>query len=168
MRSNILWQRRRVALLGGVALIAVGLGCLAHATHLLRRPEQLTVDARYQIRGTDLHRTASVVLVTVDSATFNDFNHQKLHDQWPFPRRYDARVIEHLHRAGAKVIAFDIQFTEQSDEADDDALIEAVGRAHHMVLSTTEVGPGGSTGVLGERKFEPAGCPTGEHERTSR
>jgi CHASE2 domain-containing sensor protein len=143
------WQGRRAALLLAVAVIAVGVGFLAHGEHLLRRPEQQTIDARYQIRGTDRHRTAGLVLVNVDDTTFNDFRNQNLHAQWPFPRRYDARVIDELHRAGAKVIAFDVQFTESTDPVDDNALIEAVGHARNMVLSTTEVGPHGSTDVLG-------------------
>jgi len=48
-----LWHRRRVALLLAVALVAAGLGTLASSKHLLRRTEQQTVDARFQIRGTD-------------------------------------------------------------------------------------------------------------------
>jgi CHASE2 domain-containing sensor protein len=144
-----LWQRHKAALLLAVALVAAGFGALAYSNHLLRRPEQLTIDARYQIRGAQPHRTAGVVLVNIDSTTFNDFRNQNLHAQWPFPRRYHARVIEELHRAGAKVIGFDVQFTEETDPADDNALIEAVGRARNVVLSTTEVGPHGSTDVLG-------------------
>jgi CHASE2 domain-containing sensor protein/predicted Ser/Thr protein kinase len=144
-----LWQRRRLALLLAVALLAAGLGTLAYTSHLLRRPEQQTIDARFQIRGTERARTASLVLVNVDAATFNYFRNHNLHAQWPFPRRYHARVIDQLHRAGAKVIAFDVQFTEPTDTFDDNALIEAIGRAHNVVLSTTEVGPHGSTDVLG-------------------
>ncbi len=136
-------------LLLGVALIASGLGALAFTQHLLRRPELQTIDARFQIRGADRKRIGSLVLVNVDSTTFSDFRNQNLHAQWPFPRRYHARIIDELHRAGARVIAFDVQFTEQTDPADDNALIEAVGHAGHMVLSTTEVGPHGTTDVLG-------------------
>ncbi len=144
-----LWQRRKAALLLAVALIAAGLGTLAYTNHLLRRPEQETIDARFQIRGAERQRTAGVVLVNIDENTFNYFRNRNLPAQWPFPRRYHARVIEQLHRAGARVIAFDVQFTEPTDPADDNALIEAVGHARNMVLSTTEVGPHGSTDVLG-------------------
>jgi CHASE2 domain-containing sensor protein/predicted Ser/Thr protein kinase len=144
-----LWQRRKATLLLAVALVAAGLGALAYTSHLLRRPEQQTIDARFQIRGAEPHRTAGLVLVSIDSTTFNYFRNHNLHAQWPFPRRYHARVIDELHRAGAKVIAFDVQFTEPTDPVDDDALIEAVGHAHNMVLSTTEVGTRGSTDVLG-------------------
>jgi adenylate cyclase len=132
-----------------VAAAASGLGVLAYATHLLRRPELQTIDVRFAIRGSEPRRTARMVVVAVDDNTFNDFRNQELPAQWPFPRRYHARVIDALRRAGAKVIAFDVQFTERSDPADDNALIEAVGRAGNVVLATTEVGPHGSTNVLG-------------------
>jgi CHASE2 domain-containing sensor protein len=132
-----------------VALAAAGLGVLSRAEHLLRRPEQQTVDARFQIRGSDRDKAKDIVLVQVDDATFNAFRDRGLRAQWPFPRRYHARVIDRLRRAGAKVIAFDVQFTEQTTPTDDNALISAVGRAGNVVLSTTDVGPGGSTNVLG-------------------
>jgi adenylate cyclase len=42
-----------------------------------------------------------------------------------------------------------VQFTQRTDVADDDALIEAVDRAHNMVLATDAVDRTGQTGVLG-------------------
>jgi adenylate cyclase len=48
------------------------------------------------------------------------------------------------------VIAFDVEFTEPTEPAEDFALFEAVGRARgKIVLGTSEVGPGGTTNVLG-------------------
>jgi adenylate cyclase len=132
-----------------VAVLAGGLGVLAYATHLLRRPEQQTIDARFAIRGSEAHRTAGLVVVGVDEPTFDYFRNAGLAARWPFPRRYDARVIERLRRAGAKVIGVDIQFTEESDPADDNALVEAIAASHGVVLATTEVGPHGTTSVLG-------------------
>ena len=59
-------------------------------------------------------------------------------------------MIDNLKRDGAKVIAYDVQFTEPSeDPAQDNALIEAVRRAGNVVLATTEVGAGGKTRVFG-------------------
>lgn len=142
-------QRRRVVLLLGIAIVASSLSLLIRSNHFLRRPEQQAIDARFQIRGAEPVRTAGFVIVGIDGRTFSDFNNQGLHSNWPLLRRYDARVIDRLRRAGAKLIAFDLQFTEQTDVSDDNALIEAVGRAHNMVLSTTDVGPHGTTDVLG-------------------
>ena len=80
----------------------------------------------------------------MDGKTFQELNRRP-----PFPRRYHARVIRQLTKAGAKVIAYDVQFTEPTDTADDNALILAV-RAHpHMVMATTNVFENGTTRVFG-------------------
>jgi adenylate cyclase len=143
------WRRRKTALLVAVALLSAGLGVLAYSTHALRRTELQTIDARFSIRGTQ-HAPTDIALVEIDNATLQELERKGLHAEFPFPRAYDARVIDHLRRAGARVIAIDIQFTQQTDPADDNALIEAIGRAHgKVVLGTTEVGRNGSTGVLG-------------------
>jgi CHASE2 domain-containing sensor protein/tRNA A-37 threonylcarbamoyl transferase component Bud32 len=144
-----LWERRRAGLLFAVAVAAAAIGVFAHGQHLLRRFEQQTIDTRFQIRGTQEGRTAGFVFVRIDDSTFNYFRDRGLPAQWPFPRRHHARVIDELRRAGARVIGFDVQFTEPTDRVDDNALIEAVGRASNVVLSTTAVGPHGSTAVLG-------------------
>lgn len=90
------------------------------------------------------------MLVGIDPVTFQQLTAHGMHSEFPFPRRYDAEVIDHLRRAGAKVIAMDMEFTHQTDTSDDNALIEAVGRASgKIVLGTTEVGAGGSNGILG-------------------
>ncbi len=140
---------RRVLLLLAVAALAGAAAVVVHQRHALRRAEQLALDARYAIRGTDRQKVAGIVLVNVDDRTFSEFRDEGRESQWPFPRRFHARVIDRLRRAGARVIAFDVQFTERTKEADDSALIDAVGRAGDAVLSTTIVGPHGSTNVLG-------------------
>jgi adenylate cyclase len=132
-----------------VAALAAGLGVAAYATHLLGRTEVQSIDARFAIRGTQ-RAPRNIVLVEIDNTTLQQLQHEHKHSQFPFPRRYDATVIDHLRAGGAKVIAVDIQFTQQTDPADDSALIEAVERARgKVILGTTEVAPDGSTGVLG-------------------
>jgi adenylate cyclase len=143
------WQRRKTALLVAAAVLAAGAGVAAYATNLLRRTELQTIDARFSIRGP--HKPpANIVLVAIDNATLQAFARQERPFNFPFPRRYDAKVIDRLREAGAKVISLDLQFTQPTDETDDNDLIEAIGRAHgKVVLATTEVGKGGSTGILG-------------------
>jgi adenylate cyclase len=138
------WRRRKTALLIGVAFLAAGLGVVVYATHLFRRTELQTIDARFSIRGTQ--RTPSdIVLVQIDPGTL-----QKLHQRFPFPRAYEARVIDHLREAGAKVIAMDIQFTQPTDPTDDQDLAAAIERAHgKVVLAATEVASNGETKVFG-------------------
>jgi adenylate cyclase len=129
---------------------AVALGLLAYAAGLLYPLEAQSINVRFSVRGPRASLVRRFVIVQIDEATFNYFNdHPPLQGYWPFPRRYHATVIDHLLAAGAKLIAFDVQFTQPTDTRDDNALIEAVDRAHNMVLATDAVDTDGQTGVLG-------------------
>ncbi len=143
------WQRRKRLLLAVVTAATVALGLLAYATGLLYPLEAHSINARFSIRGTRPALVNDFVVVQIDEPTFNYFRDHNLASNWPFPRRYHAIVIDHLLAAGAKLIAFDIQFTQPTDPTDDNALIEAVNRAHNMVLATEAVAAHGQTGVLG-------------------
>ncbi|MDX6603918.1 MAG: adenylate cyclase [Solirubrobacterales bacterium] len=126
-----------------IALAAGALATVAYATHLMRALELQSVDARFSVRGTQ-ERPSDIVVVQVDDRTFSD-----LGIQWPFPRSLHAKVIDRLREAGAKTVAFDIQFTEPTVPRQDNALIEAIARKGGVVLSTTEVSANGHTRVLG-------------------
>jgi CHASE2 domain-containing sensor protein len=148
-RPAELRRHRRVLALLAVVVLAWAAGALLQDDHILRRAEQWTLDARYQLRGSDPAKVDHLVLVAIDDATFDAFRNAGRRSQWPFPRRYHARVIERLKQAGAKVIGFDVQFTAPSNPRDDGALMDAIGAAGNVVLSTTVVGPDGTTNVLG-------------------
>jgi adenylate cyclase len=143
------WQRRKRLLLAAVTAITIALGLVAYATGLLYPLEAHSVDARFAIRGTRSSLVSRFLLVQVDEQSFNYFNDHNMPANWPWPRRYHAVVIDHLRAAGAKLIAFDIQFTQQTDPYDDNALITALGNARPTVLATEAVAPDGTTGVLG-------------------
>ena len=135
-------RRRELAMLA-VVFAAAALAITAYSTDLMRALELQSVDARFSVRGTQ-ERPDDIVVVGVDDVTFSDLN-----EQWPFPRRLHAKVIDRLREAGAKAIAVDIQFTEPSNPRDDNALIEAVGRSPGLVLSTTEVNAKGESRIFG-------------------
>ncbi len=148
------WRRRRRLLLGVVAVVTAAAGSAIHATGLLHRSELSTIDARFRIRGPEPSLVRDFVIVGVDSPTFSSFLHEAIthpgfSDSWPFPRRYHARVIDNLIRAGAREIAFDITFDHPTDTADDFAVYDAVRRAGHVVLAAINIGAHGSTSVLG-------------------
>jgi adenylate cyclase len=134
-----------VALFLAVGLAMTGFAFVAYATNLLRPLELDTVDARFAIRGTQ-PVPDELVVVDIDSKTF-----VTLQQRWAsFPRSYHGQVIDRLTKAGVKAIAYDVQFTEPSeDPAEDNALIEAVGRAGNVILATTEVDEQGRTNVFG-------------------
>lgn len=156
------WRRRKTALLIVVALGAAGLGVLTYATHLLRRTELQTIDARFSIRGKQAP-PSDVVLVAIDQRTLTELRDRHMPSEFPFPRTYQAKVIERLRLAGAKVIAVDIEFTHPVEkEQETIALFEAVGQAHgKTVLATVEVEPGGRTEVLGGH-LQEVGARAGE------
>ncbi len=140
-------QRRTVALLI-VAALAAAIGVLGYATHLLRRSENQTIDARFSIRGAR-KAPRDFMLVQIDNATLQQLARANLHSEFPFPRRYDARVIDRLRLDGARTIALDLEFTHETDVRDDNALIEAIGRAGKTVLAASEVARDGTTDVFG-------------------
>ncbi|HEV3319601.1 MAG TPA: adenylate/guanylate cyclase domain-containing protein [Solirubrobacteraceae bacterium] len=143
------WRRRKSALLVGMAMFAAGVGVAAYATHLLRRSELQTIDARFSIRG-DHRPSPDVLFVAINPQAEEELAAHRLDSRSPLPRRYDAQVVDRLARAGAKVIALDMEFNQLTDEADDIALIEALERAHgKTVLATLNVEPDGATTILG-------------------
>jgi adenylate cyclase len=143
------WRRRKTVLLIAAAVLAGGIGALAYATHLLRRTELQTIDARFSVRGAR-KPPSNIVFVAINPEAEQELVAHHLDARSPLPRRYDAKVIDHLSRAGARTIAMDMEFTQQTDPPDDNALIEAVGRAHgKVVLATVNVTNEGVTRILG-------------------
>lgn len=131
-----------------VGILATGITLAVYAGHVFHSLELKTVDARFGLRGSE-GTPSGVAVVQIDDVTFNDLRNTNRPAQWPFPRRYHARVIDQVAKGHPKAIAIDIQFTEQTTARDDNALIRAVAAARHVVLATTEVDAKGRTAVLG-------------------
>ncbi len=142
-------QRRKRELLIAVAVLAAGIGALAYGTHLLRRSELQTIDARFSIRG-EQKPPSDIVFVAISREAEQELEAHHLEARSPLPRRYDAKVIDRLRRAGAKTIGMDMEFIHETNPEEDNDLIEAVGRAHgKIVLGTAEIGSGGETKIFG-------------------
>jgi adenylate cyclase len=128
-------RRLRATLLIIAAVVVVGIAFGLSAGEALLRLEYTSVNERFDIRGQQ-KPPSNVVLVAIEDKTFSD-----LDVRWPFRRKFHAQVIRNLTRAGAKVIAYDVQFTEPDADhpQDDDKLIEAVRAQPLAVMATTEV-----------------------------
>jgi CHASE2 domain-containing sensor protein len=109
---------------------------------LLGGVEQSTLAARFALRSDA--PPAGVAVVAIDDRSFAALRHP-----WPFPRSWDARVLEQLHRAGARAVFFDVQFTEPTTPAEDGALFNALGRTGGATMATTETDGHGHSSVLG-------------------
>jgi adenylate cyclase len=110
--------------------------------------EDKSIDARFEIRG-KRKPPGDLVVVGIDDATFQD-----LQQRWPFRRSYHARVIDRLRKDGAKLIVFDVQFTEPQgntpqDIRDDNALLLACRKAGTCVMASTEFNGRGQSAVFG-------------------
>jgi adenylate cyclase len=137
-------RRLRLLLFLGNAIVLTAFVITAYAFDVLHDSELDTVDARFTVRG-DRPAPKDVVVVKIDDVTFND-----LQQRFPFPRSVHAKLVDRLRRSGAKAIAYDVQFTEPTEEKEDNALIDAVDRANSVVLSTTEVDDRGRSNVFGD------------------
>src|SRR5665213_2333473 len=117
-------SRRRVLGLLVVGLLATAAGLAIHAGGLLNWLERDSVDARFSLRG-EQHPPSGVVVVGIDNDSLGVL------PRFPFSRRLDARVLENLHAAGARLVVYDISFDRPTTPAADEALFEA---AHQLSL----------------------------------
>jgi CHASE2 domain-containing sensor protein len=134
----------RLAALGALAatLLGAAIGIVIVRAPLLQGLEQSTLAARFALRSDA--PPAGVAVVAIDDRSFAMLQHP-----WPFPRSWDGRVLEQLHRAGARAVFFDVQFTEPTTPTQDGALFDALGQTGGATLATTETDGHGHSNVLG-------------------
>lgn len=126
----------------------VAVGVASTAAGLALQPvsgqaERWSVDARFAVRG---HRAPprDVVVVAVDNATL-----RRLNVRPPFPRDLQAKVIDNLDRAGARVVAYDFSLElPTADPERDRTLALSLMNARHAVVSVTAPGRDGSIADL--------------------
>lgn len=77
--------------------------------YFITRLELNSLDLRFQLRGRT-QPDPRIIIVDIDQHS------QEVLKHWPFPRIYFASLLDALHDDGARVVAFDITFS-QSDDA---------------------------------------------------
>ncbi|MGJ4994325.1 EAL domain-containing protein [Bradyrhizobium sp. HKCCYLS3077] len=103
-----------------VALLTVGLsGCYDLLSHAL-------IDLRFRLDK----RPASgeIAIVAIDPRSIEAIG------VWPWPRTNHALLLDQLQRAGAREVAFDIDFSTPSNAAADHAFLEGLQRASGTVV----------------------------------
>lgn len=109
-----------VAAAVGLALLLAGVGAGL---------EKACADLR---AGFAVHRASGeVAIVEIDGRSIAAYQ------RWPWPRGIHARLIDRLRASGAKLIAFDVDFSSPSDPGGDAALAAALQRAGRGVLLPT-------------------------------
>jgi CHASE2 domain-containing sensor protein len=132
----------RAVLLAG--MLAAACGIAVWTTNSGAALEDTSVSLRFRLRPAEPPKDLAVV--GIDAATFSDYAHEH---QWPYPRSWHGDVLDQLRRMGARKVVYDVQFTEQTTEAEDWALFQAIGRFPGTILATTETDEHGRTNVLG-------------------
>ena len=127
--------KRRSAAAGNLVRTAVGLAWIAVLVLAATWLGALVPldDGLARLRFSLLARPASHTLTTVDI----DAASIRAAGQWPWSRERFARVIDNLHAAGAKQIAFDVDFSASSTPQGDAALRKAIeARPGTVILPT--------------------------------
>ena len=133
----------RARMLVAVALLAAALACVLVLTDVVRQAELNTIDARFGLRGE--RAPGDLVVVGIDDVTLDAFD-----ERFPFSRNRFAAALENVAADEPRVIVYDVQFTEPSDDVRaDNRLIEASRAAGNVVFSTTETSAGGESNVFG-------------------
>ena len=113
-----------------------------------------SIDVLFRFRGPISPPDTSIVIVGIDDQTL-----ASLPNKYPYPTSYYAKLVNNLMEAGAKLIVFDIEFSESSQnpaltETDENSEInsdlyfaKAVTDAQNVVLATKVVFDYGSHGT---------------------
>lgn len=141
-------RRNLLAAVFGVTALSL---CTVYALDVGRRLELDTVDTRFDIRGNQ-GTPMDLLVVKIDDATFAAFHRRPVRSDMGLPRKVHADAIKALAHAQARLIVYDVEFTEESENPqDDNALITAVRAARNVVLGTTvvDLDKPGETNVFG-------------------
>jgi len=109
-----------------IALTAFALVAALRTTDALQALENAAVDARARLLIRDVR--SDIVIVGIDAASLAAL------EQWPWPRRHHAKLVEELTRASPASVFMDIDFSSQSNALDDAVLEAALARPRDYPL----------------------------------
>ena len=86
------------------------------------------------------HASGQVVVIKIDDQALRQYGN------WPWPRRYQANLVDKLTADDVARIYYDINFSFASNPADDQAFADALGRSGRVtLLARSKLGPDRST-----------------------
>jgi adenylate cyclase len=142
-QERMLNKNRKVLTIGLSITLAI---VLLTALGVFAGLEKRSQDLRFRWRG-ERPLTAPVVVVAIDDESMNgwvDANGQPQYmpERWIWPRDFHAQVVRNLKEAGAKLVIFDIVFSESSkrDPAQDVDFGNAMRDAGNVIMAQRVVG----------------------------
>ena len=92
--------------------------------------ELKTIDWRFKVRG-ELTPEAPIVIVAIDDASFPE-----MPERWTWPRTFHGEVVKNLKQMGAKVIGFDLLYSEPTAKSpeEDEYFAAEVRKAGNVIM----------------------------------
>jgi adenylate cyclase len=133
----------------GAALVALAILCVAGAwlissLSFFQILEMRTLDYRFRLLGEQSSASPEIVLVEVDELSIKTLEPEE--GRWPWRRDTHALLVEYLKNGGARLVVFDVLFTEadlkhpESDEAFAESAAEAGNVVHAIFLHNQDTG----------------------------
>jgi adenylate cyclase len=157
-------MRRRILIGLGIGASAAALAWLAGRLPLVQRLEAVTYDARVRYAAPLPDPQSPVVLVEIDETSLRTL--EPAFGRWPWPRAVHAGVIDFLARAQARLIVYDVLFSERdiapqvavggrmmSGAESDAALVASVRAAGNVVLAAD------ASYAVSQSSLAPEGLP---------
>jgi len=110
-----------IGMLGAVLALAVG------NTDFIQALERQTLDIKFRNFVRPFSNESNIVIIDINEDAIKDLEPDL--GRWPWPREVHANLISYLVRDGAKVIAFDILFSERTarKEVDEKKIQDLIG-----------------------------------------
>jgi adenylate cyclase len=115
-----------------IGIAATFLAIIITSTGMLSGLESRSVDWRFKARGVR-KPTAPVVIVSIDDDSF-----ARMPERWTWPRNFYGKAVDNLKKWGAKVIGFDVIYSEPTarNPKEDKTFGDAIKKAGNIILGT--------------------------------
>jgi adenylate cyclase len=158
---------KKLAISVGLSLAAAGVALLLGLLPFARDVELNTYDWRMRLTARPSAPAEDIVLVSINDDSVRRM--APLVGRWPWPRLVHASLIDYLSRGPAKLIVYDVLFTEPdvrrfnvgeeewTGKQSDAALVDSVGRAGNVIVAADAA----AEGLIDQDKTLPIEMPHG-------
>ncbi len=126
-------RRARLLAIGLVTVGCVAASWMLSRTRFLQVVELKTVDYRFRLLGRQDRADPNIVLADIDDHSIKLL--EPAFGRWPWPREVHAYFLDFMRRAGARLVVYDVLFTERDlvNPESDARFVEATGSAGMVV-----------------------------------
>lgn len=141
-------RKKKVGIYVLIALMAFIFSLILSNTNQISKIEYAIQDNFFEVRGPLLLENSPIVLVAISEQADSE-----IPEKWPWPASIHAKLVENLNRAGAKVILFDVLFSQEDrfNPQNDTLFAKAIEKYGNVILA----GDIERLKVGGKDKFNP-------------